>query len=91
MPRDLNRFPGLPMLVRHRAAGADGGAPSEATDALELVSYDAEAGRTTWRLADVARNRAGLKKGQPMSKKARERRLDIAVADLVRVNLLLDI
>ena len=88
LPRDLGRFPGIPMVVRYRNA-ADGGA--EATEALDMLSYDAAAGVTTWKVADVRMNRGGLKKGQPMSKKTRERRLTLPVADLLKINLLIDV
>ena len=88
LPRDLGRFQGIPMVVRYRNA-AEGGA--EATEALDMLSYDAAAAVTTWKVADVRMNRGGLKKGQPMSKKTRERRLTLPVADLLKINLLIDV
>jgi hypothetical protein len=88
VPRDLERFAALPMLVKYRAAPA----PAEPiTEALYLLQHDAAAGVTHWKLADVRRNRGGLKKGQPMSKKAREQRVEIALPDLLKVNLHIDL
>jgi hypothetical protein len=90
LPRDLGRFQGLPMLVRYRDASKPVGA-ADVSEALELLSYDAEAGVTSWKVADVRLNRAGLKKGQPMSKKTKERRVTLKLADVRKVNLHIDI
>ena len=87
LPRDLQRFAGLPMAVRY--APAPGATPL--TEALELVEYDAEAGTTLWKLAAVRANMAGLKKGQPMSKKMRERRVALPLDALLKVHLILDV
>lgn len=100
MPRDLARFKGLPMRVHYRApaaaataaaAAAPAAAATEADEVLDLLTYDAAAGVTTWKVADVRANRAGMKKGQVMSKKTRERRLSLPVADLLKVHLHIDV
>jgi len=88
LPRDLTRFLGLPMAVRYQPTEA--GQPPM-SEALELVEYDAAAATTLWKLAPVRANLAGLKKGQPMGKKMRERRLALPLAALIKVSLILDV
>lgn len=85
-PRDLARFVGFPMRVTYRR-GAEGG--EEATEVLRLLSVGA-AGETEWALADVKANRAHLKKGQPLSKKAKERRVALAAEALRKAHLHVD-
>ena len=88
LPRDLRRFQGLPMLVRY--SPPEGGA--EVSEVLDLVSYDEAAGVATWRVADVRANRAAsAKKGQPLPKKVRERRLALPLDAMRRVNLHIDV
>ena len=87
LPRDLDRFKGLPMSVRYEPE--PGATPL--TEALELLEYDAQAGTTLWKLAAVRANMVGLKKGQPMSKKMRERRVALPLAQLQKVHLILDV
>lgn len=94
IPRDLGRFTGLPMLVRYKQAGGgngDGTAPATAAEVLELETYDVASGTTVWKLANVRANRAGLKKGQPLNKKLRERRINLRFEELLKVNLHMDI
>jgi len=91
VPRDLARFQGLPMRVRYTAAPADGGALSEAVEVLELLSWDEGAGETVWKVADVRQNRAHLKKGQPLSKKVKERRLNLRTDALKQIHLVVDV
>ncbi len=81
------------MLVRYQQAGtgADGASPPAAAEVLQLVSYDEAGASTVWKLADVRANRAGLKKGQPLNKKARERRLALRLDELRKVNLHMDV
>ena len=87
LPRDLPRFKGLPMAVRYAPTP---GAPA-LTEALELLEFDEAAGTTLWKLAAVRANMAGLKKGQPMGKKMRERRVALPINALQKVHLILDV
>lgn len=87
LPRDLLRFKGLPMSVRYEPE--PGATPT--TEALELLEFDSDAGTTLWKLAAVRANMVGLKKGQPMSKKMRERRLALPLKQLLKVHLILDV
>jgi hypothetical protein len=99
VPRDLLRFQGLPMRVRYRpaadaaraAGGASAAAPAEVSEVLELLSFDAAAGVASWKVADVRANRGALKKGQPLNKKTRERRIATPLAELLQVNLHIDV
>jgi len=87
-PRDLQRFVGFPMRVVYLDAHA-----AEQSELLELMSVDEGldgAATSTWRVADVKANRAHLKKGQPLNKKVKERRLVLHAAALVRANLHVD-
>ena len=87
LPRDLLRFKGLPMSLRYEPE--PGATPT--TEALELLEFDSDAGTTLWKLAAVRANMVGLKKGQPMSKKMRERRLALPLKQLLKVHLILDV
>ena len=103
VPIDLLRFQGLPMRVLYDAAeavetpeprGAKGERESggeSAVEVLDLVEYDEQAGRTLWRVANVRANRAHLKKGQPLSKKVKDKRISIPVAALLKVHLHIDV
>ncbi len=93
MPADLQRFAGLPMRVRYAPEGPleAGQQAGEVTEVLDLVSYDAAAGLTVWKLADVRANKTHLKKGQPLGKKARERRLALPCAALKKIHLIVDV
>ena len=82
VPKDLQRFVGRPMRVVYTADGA------EAIEFLELLAYDAQLQTTVWKLADCRENKANLKKGQQMSKKQRERRLELRTEQLKLLNLL---
>lgn len=85
VPGELRRFGTRPMRVAYRAQ------PSGAlvSDVLKLVEVGTEA--ATWRLADVKANRAHLKKGQPLSKKAKEALLSIPFTDIREVSLHVDV
>lgn len=58
------------------------------TQVLDLVWYDEEAGTTEWRMADVKAN--APVKGRRLSKKQREMKLTIPVANLTRVKIHVD-
>lgn len=56
---------------------------------LSFDAYDAAAGVTRWRLADVRANRTGGK-GRGLSRKQRDSVVELAVAAIRRVNVHLD-
>ena len=69
---------------------AEGG-KEPATELLSLLAYDEAKGVTSWKVADVRANREKLKKGQPLPKKVRERRLELPNSALLRLNLHMDV
>jgi len=96
LPGDLERFRTLTMRVTYAAsAGGQPGAASPAegqtTHVMLLTDLDEAGGTSTWKLADVSENRPQAKKGQGMNRKQREWRLKLAVGDISKANLFIDI
>lgn len=61
------------------------------TEILSLLAYDEATTTTSWKVADVKANREKLKKGQPLPKKVRERRLELPNSALRQLNLNMDV
>ena len=100
IPQDLLRFQGLPMRVMYDTAAAGGEASPKGKEAaagavsdelFDLVAFDEAAGLTTWQVANVRANRAHLKKGQPLSKKVKDRRITLPLAALRTIHLHIDV
>ena len=96
VPQDLLRFQGLPMRVVYDTVAAGGEAPRGGKEAvgdelLDLVAFDEAKGLTTWQVANVRANRTHLKKGQPLSKKVKDRRLTLPLAALRTIHLHIDV
>ncbi|KAK9855497.1 hypothetical protein WJX84_008499 [Apatococcus fuscideae] len=84
IPGELERFKDVPMTLEFEL---DTGRLD--TRILQYVGCDSEAGLTTWKLADVKRNRMG--KGRPqLSRKQAELRFDIKLQHLTKARLFLD-
>eukprot|EP00898_Chlorokybus_atmophyticus_P001970 jgi/Chlat1/2774/Chrsp187S02946 len=89
VPHQLERFKALPMRVNYSVMGSEATSTSgERSEVLDFVSLDEDGSVTHWRLANVKVNRG--EKGKGLSKKQRERILDIPVSAIQRVNLHLD-
>ena len=90
LPLELTRFQHLPMRVCWSAPtdGAQQPASQPEPQILALVSYDAEAENTTWKLADVKVNRG--KTGR-LSKRKQQQQFLIHIKDMESVNLYLDV
>jgi ribosome maturation factor RimP len=58
---------------------------------FDLVAIDEAKGTTTWRTADVRANRTHLKKGQPLGKKVKDRRVELPLGSLHKVHLHIDV
>lgn len=101
IPQDLLRFQGLPMRVMYDTAAAGGEASPKGKEAaaagavsdelFDLVAFDEAAGVTTWQVANVRANRAHLKKGQPLSKKVKDRRITLPLSALRTIHLHIDV
>lgn len=89
VPGDLARFANLPMQVISASTAGEGGAGAEETRVLQFVEVDEVTGVTRWQLADVRANSPG--KGRKLNKKQRETVIELAVADVRKVNLHVDI
>lgn len=96
LPGDLTRFRSLPLRVEYHpsseAAGASGeqaGSSTTTTTAvLQMLELDEVAGSSVWALADVKAN--APTKGRGLSKKQKQQRFTIPLADLVRVRIHVD-
>lgn len=88
-PKDLGRFEGLPMTVTYGSDGDSAAATKQ--EVMELVEWDLEGKSTTWKLADVKENKKGMKKGQGLNKKQRERREVLSFDQLQQVKMYLDL
>lgn len=93
------RFKDIPMRVLYSTDGAsdrDGqqgkSKPQQTNNqVLTFVEYDELSRTTRWRLADVRCNRERKGKGRRLNKKERETIIEIALVNIDRVNLHVDI
>lgn len=86
VPRDLERFQHLPMLVTFQLQD------SEKTDTkvMELVAYHEADATAEWKLADVRQNRSG-KGVSKLSKKQAGQRWTVALPAHLKINLHLEV
>lgn len=82
IPQDLDRFKELPMRVEFMSEVG-----KVNTLILKYLDRDDE-GMSSWELADVKANQS--QKGRPLSKKQRQQRYSIPVAELQRVRIYVD-
>lgn len=86
VPQDLVRFHDLPMRVEYRE---DDGTDKSTVRIFNFISFEEEeAGKVTWKLADVRANRPG--KGRGLNKRDRERVYTIPIASISHVSLHVD-
>ncbi|KAJ8647768.1 hypothetical protein MRB53_000791 [Persea americana] len=89
-PQELDWFKDKPMYVKYVNEEAATESPKESDGVFKLVLFDSESSYCTWSIADVRRNREQAGKGRPLSKKQRERRLQMPLDSLRLVRLYSD-
>ncbi|KAI7726416.1 hypothetical protein M8C21_027354 [Ambrosia artemisiifolia] len=90
IPQDLERFKDRPMYVKYTTREDDASSSCEHDGVLRLESFDLEAERCTWGIADVKVNREKAGKGRPLNKKQREWRITTPFDSLLLVRIYAD-
>lgn len=78
------------MYVKYRLR-SEKGEVEEEEEILELVGVDEESGSATWKVANVRINREVAGKGRGLTKKQRERRMQVLFGDVEIVRVYVDI
>jgi ribosome maturation factor RimP len=91
LPGDLTRFRSLPLRVEYHPSSWgqwEQQGDRTTTEVLQMLELDEAAGSSVWALADVKAN--APTKGRGMSKKQKQQRFTIPLADMVRVRIHVD-